>query len=167
MKLISWSWIMMKLISKKAWKKKKGTSIAWYIICKIYSYQKICTIWFFVVSDEVTSTNSQIFEQIEVIPGVVLKECLSWMTQYQRRNKETLNAIENCVKEQLIPQFYKIVFHLFQYFYHAMKKKQLKKNKQAMHIIAWSYCLQRLFQCFHCFMIFICHYISQFNDGKN
>ena len=72
MKLISWSWIMMQLISKKAWKKKKGTSIAWYIICKIYSYQKICTIWFFVVSDEVTSTNSQIFEQIEVIPGVVL-----------------------------------------------------------------------------------------------
>ena len=35
-------------------------------------YQKIYTFWFCVVNDEVPSTSSQIFEQIEVIQGVVL-----------------------------------------------------------------------------------------------
>ena len=38
------------------------------------SRQKIYTFWCCVVNDEVTSTSSQIYEQIEVIHGVVLTE---------------------------------------------------------------------------------------------
>ena len=36
------------------------------------SYQKIYLFWYYVVNDEVSSTSSQIIEQIEVIQEVVL-----------------------------------------------------------------------------------------------
>ena len=56
-KLISWSWIIMKLIKKKL---------------QNISHQKVYTFWHCIVNDEVPSTSSQMVEQIEVIQGVVL-----------------------------------------------------------------------------------------------
>ena len=67
---------MMKLTSKKAWEKRKEQVFrkrSWLIHhSQNMTYQKIYTSWYYVVSDEVPSTSSQIVEQIEVIQEVVL-----------------------------------------------------------------------------------------------
>ena len=57
---------------KKHLKKKKRTSIQWWLIChkQKISHQKIYTFWHCVINDEVLSNSSQIVEQI--IQGVVL-----------------------------------------------------------------------------------------------
>ena len=73
---MSWSWITMKLISKKAWGRRKehvskrGNWLIYHL--KNMSHQKIYTFWYHALNDKVPSTSSQIVEQIEFIPEVVL-----------------------------------------------------------------------------------------------
>ena len=68
LKSISWNWIMMKLMSKKAWGKRKKQVLrreSWLIHhLQNMSHQKIYTFWYYVVNDEVPSTSSQIVERI-------------------------------------------------------------------------------------------------------
>ena len=68
LKSISWNWIMMKLMSKKAWGKIKKQVLrreSWLIHhLQNMSHQKIYTFWYYVVNDEVPSTSSQIVERI-------------------------------------------------------------------------------------------------------
>ena len=84
------------------------------------------------------------------------------MTQYQTRNKETKHnknlcerAIDLSILQDLFPSVSK------------PEKKNLRKDKQGMHIAAWSCCSQRLFDGIHCCTTFVFDYMSQFNDGKN
>ena len=66
----------MKLISKRAWGKRKEQALRWgsWFIHHFQnmSHHKIYTFWCCVVNEEVQPTSSQIVEQIEVIQEVVL-----------------------------------------------------------------------------------------------
>ena len=55
---------------KKRTSTRRGSSLIHHL--QNISHQKKCTFWYCVVNDEVPPTSSQIFEQIEVIQGVVL-----------------------------------------------------------------------------------------------
>ena len=61
---------------KNAWEKRKelvfrrGSCLIHHL--QNISHQKVYTFWYCVVNDEVPSTSSQVFQQIEVIRGVVL-----------------------------------------------------------------------------------------------
>ena len=73
--LVRWSWIIMKLIRKKTFEKKKLVFRrgSWFIHhCKIYLIRKYMHLDNCIVNDGVLSTSSQIVEQIEVFQGVVL-----------------------------------------------------------------------------------------------
>ena len=76
MKLISWNCIMIKLASKKSWGKRKEQVFrkgSWLIHhLQNMSYQKIYAFWYYVISDKVPLSSSQIVDQIEVIQEVVL-----------------------------------------------------------------------------------------------
>ena len=72
MRLISWSYIMMKLPEGKEKNRCSEEEVDWYTNLQNMSYQKIYTFWYYVVNGEVPSASSQIIEQIEVIQEVVL-----------------------------------------------------------------------------------------------
>ena len=87
---------MMKLRSKKAWGKRKEQVLwrgSWFIHhLQNMSHHKMYACWYCVVNEEVPSTSSQIFEQVEVIQEVVLPR-ISQLNQLSKRNflqKKTL-----------------------------------------------------------------------------
>ena len=55
-------------------------------------------------------------------------------------------------------------FHVSEFLSYS-KKKQLRKDKQRMNIVVWSYCSKRLLCGIHCFTISICDSVDKFNDG--
>ena len=67
---------MMKLTGKTVWGKRKEQVIrkgSWLIHhLQNISYKKVYSFWYYVVNDEVSSTSSQIVEQVEAIQEVVL-----------------------------------------------------------------------------------------------
>ena len=62
---------MMKLLSRKSWRRKKEQVLVDTPIAKYISSEDIY-ILYCVVNDEITLASSQIFEQIEVIQGLIL-----------------------------------------------------------------------------------------------
>ena len=62
---------MMKLLSRKSWRRKKEQVLVDTPIAKYISSEDIY-ILYFVVNDEIILASSQIFEQIEVIQGLIL-----------------------------------------------------------------------------------------------
>ena len=62
---------MMKLLSRKSWKRKKEQVLVDTPIAKYISSEDIY-ILYCVVNDEIILASSQIFEQIEVIQGLIL-----------------------------------------------------------------------------------------------
>ena len=62
---------MMKLLSRKSWRRKKEQVLVDTPIAKYISSEDIY-ILYCVVNDEIILASSQIFEQIEVIQGLIL-----------------------------------------------------------------------------------------------
>ena len=126
------------------------------------SYQKIYTFCLSAVNDEATSTYYQIFEQIEVIQRIVL-------TRISKLNDSILDKKQGDQTQQKIVWKSNWFINSTRSFSVCLKtwKKNLRKDKQGMHIVAWSCCSQRLFDGIHCCTTFVFDYMSQFNDGKN
>ena len=86
------------------------------------------------MNDEVSWISSQIVEQIEVIPEVVLLKYLSWLTQWWAREKETkgnsfleskgLHKIENGFTINNHPEIsYQLMDRVIKYSIHQLHKK--------------------------------------------
>ena len=81
---------------RNAWEKRKelvfrrGSCLIHHL--QNISHQKVYTFWYCVVNDEVPSTSSQIFQQIEVIRGIVLpgiskmNDSVKEQTQFSLKN---------------------------------------------------------------------------------
>ena len=72
------------------------------------------------------------------------------------------------VKEQSIHQFHKTFSSSISKFLPCNEEKAVEKRfKKRMHIVRCSCCSIGLLCGIHCLTIFICDYLSQFNDGAN